>query len=38
MSIKELRDKKMNCHEYIEFLIKKGYRTVKEAMDGVKND
>lgn len=36
MKYKDLREQKINCFEYLDQLIRKGYITVLEAMAGEK--
>lgn len=37
MTLKELQRKNMTCSEYLEKLINKGYKTVKEVLESEVN-
>lgn len=36
MTLKELKNKNITCSEYLESLINKGYKTVKEVLENEK--
>lgn len=36
MTLKELKNKNITCDEYLESLINKGYKTVKEVLENEK--